>query len=154
MRNKKGTRGFTILELLVVITMLGILIATLLPHIIKQLDKPKKGRAMLEIKTMKNALDIYYAENNEYPTEKKKINSLMKENGVLAGKYGTKDATDPWGNPYYINTSVNSYCIWSKGPDGETTTDDDIFTTDQETDILVNMKAPQSTDTTNSQDDS
>lgn len=144
------TRGFTILEILVVIAMLGILSSILLPQITKQLDKTKKGRAMIEIKTMKNALDLYCAENNKYPTQKKDINSLMKEHGVLGGKYGTSNADDPWGNPYYISTSESSYFIWSKGSDDKTITDD-IFTDHSKTDVVVNTdKTEFSTATTNS----
>lgn len=152
MKNLANQKGFTLIEVLVVITMLGILSTIIVPQITKQLEKPKKSRAMIEIKTLKNALDMYYAENNAYPATKADINSLMKEEGVLAGKYGTASASDPWGNPYYIKADSTTYTIWSEGPDTGNQADD-LYTDNTKTDITVSTSnLDTATATTNSKD--
>ena len=136
MKRIKCNKGFTMIEILVVITMLGILVAIVAPQVTKQLDKPKKSRAIVEIKTMKNAMDLYFAENNKYPAD---VTAVMQESGVLGGKFGD-GAVDPWSNPYYIESTTTTYTIWSEGPtnsddDGDK---DDIFTNEAKTDVPVN----------------
>lgn len=146
-------RGFTIIEILVVITMVGILSTIIVPQITKQLDKAKKGRAIVEIKTLKNAMDIYYAENNTFPSDKASINTLMKENGVLGGNYGKDNADDPWGHPYYITANTSSYTIWSEGPETKDEDKDDIYTSNAIVDIKVNSENLKTDSaTTNSND--
>ncbi|SHE60505.1 general secretion pathway protein G [Desulforamulus putei DSM 12395] len=155
MAKLNNNRGFTLIEILVVITMVGILSTILVPQITKQLDKPKKSRAVIEITAMKHVLDMYFAENNVYPTDKAIINALMKENGVLGGKYGEATADDPWGNPYYIKTTANTYIIWSEGPRTDDEEKDDIYTDQNKTDVTVHKDNLQiNTATTNSNDNS
>lgn len=138
MKGLKNMRGFTMIEVLVVVTMIGILATIFVPKITDQLDKPKKTRVIIEIKTMKNALDIYYAENNSYPTDAKGIAEVMKEHGVLGGKFGAPSAVDPWKKPYYMKVDANSYTIWSEGPSNRSA--DDIFSKHDDTEIYVNEK--------------
>lgn len=139
MKGLKNMRGFTMIEVLVVVTMIGILATIFVPKITNQLDKPKKTRAIIEIKTMKNALDIYYADKNSYPTKQEDIAELMRENGVLGGKFATAKALDPWGNPYYLSIESEKYTVWSEGPKKDELADN-IFTKHDDTEIYVNEK--------------
>lgn len=150
MKIRRNREGFTIIELLVVMMIIGIITAIALPQYTKQVDKAKKSRAMVEIKSMKNAMEIYYAENSVYPTGKAGINAAMRDNDVLGGKYG--NATDPWGQPYYIATGISSYIIWSEGPDTADTAQDDIYTDNSKTDVTANADNIQTTAVTNSKD--
>ncbi|GAB6182061.1 hypothetical protein JCM14036_33800 [Desulfotomaculum defluvii] len=136
MKGLRSARGFTMIEILVVIAMIGILATIFVPKITDQLDKPKKSRAMIEIKTMKNALDMYFAENNIYPTTAEAVTEVMNESGVLGGKFGKK--SDPWGNPYCLNIKKDSYSIWSGGAIDKT--DDNIYTKHDDTEIYVDGK--------------
>ncbi|ABO49559.1 hypothetical protein Dred_1024 [Desulforamulus reducens MI-1] len=147
----KNNRGFTMIEILVVITMIGILSTIVVPKITSQMDKPKKSRAMIEIKTIKDALDIYFAENSSYPTTQKEIAEVMRDNGVLGEKFGKYSALDPWKNPYYIKITTNEYTIWSEGPKTGTELDD-IVTTNEDTEVYVdkNNNLDPSTATTDS----
>lgn len=147
MKKLINNKGFTMIELLVVITMLGILAAIAVPKIKNQMDKPKKSRAIVEIKTMKDAMDTYFAENNKYPSDKANIDTLMQENGVLGGKF-SKGAVDPWGRPYYIKAARDSYTIWSEGADESDDKKDDIYTTNDITDVKVNTNNLEITDIT------
>lgn len=136
MKGLKNMRGFTMIEVLVVITMIGIMATIFVPKITSQLDKPKKSRAMIEIKTMKNALDIYFAENNAYPITAENVAKVMNENGVFGGKFGTDKAIDPWGKPYYFTMEDKNYTIWSEGSSDKT--GDDIFTKHDDIEIYLN----------------
>ncbi|MEG6522528.1 type II secretion system protein GspG [Desulfotomaculum sp. 1211_IL3151] len=137
MKELKNKRGFTMIEVLVVVTMIGILATIFVPKITNQLDKPRKTRAIIEIKTMKNALDIYYAENNSYPTDAKGIAEVMEEHGVLGGKFGTDKALDPWGKAYYLSIESQKYTIWSQGPK-ENELADNILAKHDDTEIYGN----------------
>lgn len=147
----QGNKGFTMIEVLVVITMLGILSAILMPKVAKQMDKPKKSRAVVEIKTMKNAMDAYYAEKNGYPTGSE-IVTVMQNEGVLGDKFG-KGALDPWKNPYYITSTATTYTIWSEGPNNIDSNKDDIYTTESMTEIYVDGEKHDITDAVDSEGD-
>lgn len=134
----KNRKGFTLVEILVVIAMIGILASVIYPKLTSQMDKPKKSKAVIEIKSMKNAMDVYFAENNEYPTDEDDVINLMRENGVLNGKFGDIGTVDPWGNPYYIKITATTYTIWSEGPKTSDDEIDDIYTDQDTIDITVN----------------
>lgn len=150
MKGLRNNKGFTMIELLVVIAMLGVLAAIAVPKITNQMDKPKKSRAIVEIKTMKDAMDTYYAENNKYPSDKTSIDALMQENGVIGGRF-SDGAVDPWGRPYYIKAALDSYTIWSEGPEESNDKKDDIYTANDIIEVKVNDNNLEITDaTTNS----
>lgn len=130
-------KGFTLIELMVVVVILGILAAIVVPKFTNQTDKAREKRAMAEIKTIKTSVDVYAAEhdNNEYPTIAE-IDNLLKKDGFKAG------LTDPWGNRYRYHqyddpdNTKNDYAVLSSGPNGQLNDADDIYATQNENPVV------------------
>lgn len=124
-------KGFTLLEILIVITILGIL-ASLIA--IRVMDRPGEARAMkaqIEINTLENALKLFKLDNAFYPSTDQGLQALVEEptTGRIPGKwreggYLEKGVVpkDPWGNDYiYLSPGVQNrdFDLWSYGADGE-----------------------------------
>jgi general secretion pathway protein G len=124
-------KGFTLLEILIVITILGIL-ASLIA--IRVMDRPGEARAMkaqIEINTLENALKLFKLDNAFYPSTDQGLQALVEEptTGRIPGKwreggYLEKGVVpkDPWGNDYiYLSPGVQirDFDLWSYGADGE-----------------------------------
>jgi len=120
----KNETGFTLMELMVVIVIIGVLAAIAVPSMSKQVDKAKAKRAMVEIKAMKTAIDVYKAEKGSYPTTAQ-VKDALEDYGIN----WSDSFKDPWERPYVYSTDVNTapsaYKIVSYGPDGGITAGDD-----------------------------
>ena len=124
-------RGFTLLEILIVITILGIL-ASLVA--VKLMDRPGEARALkaeMDIKTLETALKLYKLDNAFYPTTEQGLKALVekpttgripmkwREGGYLEKEVVPKD---PWGNDYlFLSPGAHNrdFDLWSYGADGE-----------------------------------
>lgn len=127
----KEEKGFTLIELMVVVVIIGVLAAIAFPTINNQIDKAKGKRALAELKTMKTALDVYKAENGAYPTTGQ-IGEAFNDFGLDFGAIN-----DPWNNAYVYSinsdTTPTAYKIVSSGPDGSLAAgDDDIMATNNQ----------------------
>ncbi len=124
-------KGFTLLEILIVITILGIL-ASLVA--VKMMDRPGEARmtkARLEIQTLENALKLFKLDNAFYPTSEQGLIAIVEKPAVgripskwREGGYLEKGVLpkDPWGNDYlFLSPGVynREFDIWSYGADGE-----------------------------------
>lgn len=127
-------KGFTLLELMIVVVILGILSAFIVPKVISYPDKTKRKKAAIEINNIIRALDLFYTDTGKYPTTAEGLETLVKDPGNI-DNYNPEGyiekTTDPWGNPYvYICPGVNNkFDIESYGKDGEdggTGLDEDI----------------------------
>ncbi|HPE61602.1 MAG: type II secretion system major pseudopilin GspG [Thiothrix sp.] len=123
--------GYTLLELLIVITIIGVLLGVAVVNMSGTPDEARIAAAKQEVKTLELALDMYRMHNAKYP-ESGNLKALVEKpadaksypaNGYLKGK--TVPA-DPWGNVYkYLNPGNRSEIdIYSLGPDGRESDDD------------------------------
>lgn len=108
---------------MVVVVIIGVLSAIALPNFEGQFNRAKVGRAVAEVKSLKNLVELYKIEHGQYPTIKD-FEDLIKENGFPNwGLSGAEGFQDPWENPYYyyVSGDQTKYYIWSSGPKGEGT---------------------------------
>lgn len=130
MDNLRGRcQGFSLIELMVVIVILGILAAIIAPRIIGRTDEAKVTEAKVQIRNLETALKMYKLDNGQYPSTEQGLDALMKKPaiGIIPknwrdGGYLEKNKApnDPWRNPFvYFSPSLHGdYDIISYGADG------------------------------------
>ncbi len=125
---RRGQQGFTLLELLVVLAILGLLIGLVGPALMKQFGSAKEKVAHLEIERLATSLDMYKLDVGNYPTTEQGLQALIaRPSGVgrWNGPYVKQDKVpeDPWGRQYiYRNPSQrpgHEYDLLSLGPTGQ-----------------------------------
>lgn len=128
-------RGFTLLELLVVIVILGLLIGLVGPAVMRQLGSARASVARESIERLESVLDLYKLDVGDYPSTEQGLQALVEQPSDVAswsGPYlkGDKLPLDPWNHPYeYRNPSTRSghaYDLCSMGPTGASTSQDMI----------------------------
>lgn len=129
METKRKDAGFTLIELMVVIVILGILAAVIAPRIIGRTDEAKVTEAKVQIQNLETALKLYKLDNGAYPSTEQGLDALVEKPTIgevpsnwREGGYLEKSKVprDPWGNPYvYVSPGVHGdYDIISYGSDG------------------------------------
>ena len=119
--------GFTLVEMLVVLVIVGLLVSLVAPRVFNQLAEAKVRTAHIQIESFKNALDLFYLDAGRYPSTQEGLGALtVRPSNVQnwAGPYVRTAAVprDPWNNPYfYRSPGQNSrpYDITSNGPGGK-----------------------------------
>lgn len=124
----ENSRGFTLIEVMVVITIIGLMGYLIIPKI---LDRPDQARVTItkaDIGTISNILEIYKLDNFVYPSTDQGLEALVKKPSGFpeaknwkTGGYLSKAPIDPWGNPYqYISPGLYSeFDLYSLGADGK-----------------------------------
>ena len=123
---RKGSRGFTLIEIMVVVVILGILAATIIPQFIGTTHDAKVGAAKSNIAELENSLERFHIHLDRYPTTEEGLKALVEapssEDKHWRGPYIKMLRADPWGNPFqYRYPGVHhssSFDLWSKGADG------------------------------------
>ncbi len=119
--------GFTLLEIMVVVVILGILAALVVPKIISRPDEARVVAARQDIATLMQALKLYRLDNLRYPTTEQGLQALVSKPTTAplppnwkAGGYLERLPKDPWSNPYqYLNPGVHGEIdVFSLGADG------------------------------------
>jgi general secretion pathway protein G len=126
MRNAQ--RGFTLIEIMVVVVILAVLGALVVPKILENVDKARVTRAQSDIRAIQTALDLYRLDNFKYPTTEQGLQALVKQpadptiTNYRSGGYLPSLPKDPWNNPYqYVSPGADGrdYDILTFGRDGK-----------------------------------
>ena len=137
MRNrndKRLRRGFTLLELLLVLVILGVLAALVVPKFAGRSQQARETAAKTDVSTLEGSIGAFEIDNGRYPSTEEGLASLTAQPSSLdswKGPYLQRPIEkDPWGQPYvYKNPgqkSISGFDLYSFGPDGRDGGDDDI----------------------------
>ena len=123
-------RGFTLIELMVVIVILGILAGLIIPRIMGRPDEARRAKARLQMESIETSLKLYRLDSGSYPSTEQGLKALVelptttplprnwRQGGYLEKRQVPKD---PWGNPYVYSSpgTHGDYDLSSYGADGE-----------------------------------
>ena len=123
---RRAERGFTLVEVLVVITIIALIMAVVGPRVLNYLTESKVKAAKIQIESLSSALDLYFIDAGRYPTTSEGLSALLLRPGSTigwSGPYlrGNAIPNDPWGKPYAYRSpgQHGTYDIISYGADGQ-----------------------------------
>jgi general secretion pathway protein G len=130
-------KGFTLIEIMIVIFIIGMIMALVAPNIIGSQQEAELKKAAIDIQQLENSLEMYRLRTNRFPTTEQGLEALVSiptiepiprsypEGGIIK-----RLPLDPWGNDYILLSpgEINDVDLYSMGPDGLDGTDDDIGT--------------------------
>lgn len=131
----KAQSGFTLIEVMVVLLIIGIMASFVAPQILGNQEEAQLKKAAVDIQQLESALEMYKLKSNTFPTTEQGLDALVTSPTLdpIPRNY-PKDGfirrlpEDPWGNPYQLLSpgEVGTIDLFSNGPDGQPGTDDDI----------------------------
>ncbi|WP_281559277.1 type II secretion system major pseudopilin GspG [Thalassomonas sp. RHCl1] len=131
----KKARGFTLLEVMVVIVILGILASMVVPNLMGSQERANVQKAVSDINALETSLSMYKMDNYNYPSTDQGLEALVTETDIEPlprrfpeDGYVKRLPQDPWGNDYQLLNpgEQGKMDVFSMGPDGEVGTEDDI----------------------------
>ena len=133
---KLRSAGFTLIEIMAVVVIMGMLMATLAVGISGQIDKARVSTTRVKITRLEQALEFYQMDNARFPTSDQGLEALVSKpssppvpRAYTPGGYLKREAlTDPWGQSFEYripgSNNAHSFDLWSLGPDGVEGNDD------------------------------
>lgn len=121
------SRGFTLIEVMIVIVILGVLAAVIVPKVIGRPDEARVVAAKQDVSSLMQALKLYRLDNHRYPTTDQSLEALISKPTIApippnwkSGGYLDRLPKDPWGNAYlYLNPGTHGEIdVYSLGADG------------------------------------
>lgn len=128
MKRLNDNRGFTLIEIMVVVVILGILAGIVVPRLLDRPEEARRTKAAVQIKSLEEALGLFKLDNGFYPSTEQGLQALVSkpDSGRIpskyrAGGYIKKVPQDPWDNAYlYLSPGAHGdFDLISYGPDGE-----------------------------------
>ncbi len=125
---QRNARGFTLIEIMVVVVIMGILASLVVPKLISRTGESRVAAARVDISTVIQSLKLYKLDNQRYPTTEQGLQALIAKptsgpaaNGWKSGGYLDKLPRDPWGSPYqYLSPGIKGEIdVFSLGADGQ-----------------------------------
>jgi general secretion pathway protein G len=126
--SRRRPRGFTLIEIMVVVVIIGLLAAAILPQLMGNVDQARIAKAKQDIQAIETALTMFRLDNSRYPTTDQGLRALVQQPTDPAirnwrpGGSVKKASKDPWENDYqyiYPGTHGTEYDLFSLGADGQ-----------------------------------
>ncbi|MCY3626456.1 MAG: type II secretion system major pseudopilin GspG [Gammaproteobacteria bacterium] len=127
-KRQNKNRGFTLLEMLVVVLIIGLIVSVVVYNVAREPDKARAKTTRIQIESFDTALQAYKLDNGHYPSTEQGLEALVeKPSGFPEPKHWgpdpyinkTKIPQDKWGNDYIYSNDGRNYLIISYGADGE-----------------------------------
>ena len=124
MKNRRS--GFSLIEIMVVVVIIGILVALFAPNIVGRADDARRTAAATDLRSIGATLNMYRLDNAHYPSTDQGLEALVSKPSGLPeprnyspGGYARKVPTDPWQNPYVYINARETFELYSLGADGK-----------------------------------
>ncbi|NOR42786.1 MAG: type II secretion system major pseudopilin GspG [Gammaproteobacteria bacterium] len=119
----KKQSGFTLIEIMVVVVIIGILASVVVPRIMDNPDKARTAKAKNDIRALESAMDLYRLDNFTYPSTDEGLDALISSPSSSPanwkqGGYIKKLNNDPWGNDYLYDNDGGNIVVYTYGADG------------------------------------
>lgn len=118
--------GFTLMEMLVVLVVIGLIAGVAIPQVMKLLGSAKHKAARIQLETLNNSLSVYQLDLGQYPTTEQGLGAMWKPPANVTDWNGPyvrreKQLIDPWGHPfvYKVPGATHPYDLLSYGADGK-----------------------------------
>jgi len=123
---RESEDGFTLMEMLVVLVVIGLIAAVAIPGVMRLLGNAKAKAAHIQIQTIENSLNYFQLDMGRFPTDQEGLEALMKAptgSDSWSGPYARneKQLNDPWGHPFIYKSGADGkpYMLESLGADGK-----------------------------------